>query len=111
MTESACGSARPDYGRFLGRVSAQRVPSPMREMALVFFSQKRPEETIPLFGGIPNPGTVPFVEARIGLTDGGELRIKVGFKEEEEEEKAVARSRSVSRCRSRPHHALAKKMR
>ncbi len=67
----ACASSR-----FVGPLSVRRRANAMREMAKLFFSG--PPDVIALFGGIPNPRTVPVVRARFELDTGEELEIKVG---------------------------------
>ncbi len=62
--------------RFVGPLSVRRRANAMREMAKLFFSG--PPDVIALFGGIPNPRTVPVVRARFELDTGEELEIKVG---------------------------------
>ncbi|XP_039607184.1 kynurenine/alpha-aminoadipate aminotransferase, mitochondrial [Polypterus senegalus] len=60
-----------NYARFINRVSAARVASPIR--LLTELQQKMPPSLISLAGGAPNPSTFPFQTATITLKDGGSV--------------------------------------
>lgn len=64
-------SRRPvDYARFVGRLSAARKPSIIREMTKAMASAG--PELIPLSGGMPNPKLFPFKDMRLSLGQGRE---------------------------------------
>ncbi len=63
------------YARYIGRVSAARNPSLIREMTKRLASA--PEDVIPLSGGLPNPAMFPFVDASVTAYDGTKIQLAV----------------------------------
>ncbi len=64
-----------NYARFIGRLSAARKPSIIREMTKLLASA--PKDVIPLSGGLPNPIMFPFVETVVKTSDKSTITITV----------------------------------
>ncbi len=77
MVENGEKTVKLDYDHFLGRTTANRRSNPLRDMSMLWMSPRRPPDTIPLFGGIPNPDTIPFRAVTVEVAGGTVLEVKV----------------------------------